>query len=384
MDSLVLNKLAPRDVLSEMLQDRCRGAEDVEPILHSFKNVQHLNAGVRDILGKEHIRQTTAFLADVAQVCVEQIAQLQYEGLVQRFGVPWHLEEDRPCEMIILAMGKLGGREPNYHSDLDVVFLYETDGSTRPAQPGRNSTQTTTNQHFFQRAGPADHQVRQSARSATVACTNWTRVCGRPARAGRWPFPWMDLPRYFQEGQGQLWERQALCRARPIYGSPAAQQNTADLVRHIISDPPWQPEFAREIRTMRYRMEENASSRNLKRSPGGLVDIEFIAQMLQLKFAVESPQVLQPGTIEALAALRDAGHLDPTAMPTTLSESYSYLRSVEARLRLMNTTARHDLPEDPRELAKLAYLLGARSGEDLTERCLAYMRRNRDDLRAAV
>jgi [glutamine synthetase] adenylyltransferase / [glutamine synthetase]-adenylyl-L-tyrosine phosphorylase len=185
------------------------------------------------------------------------------------------------------------------------------------------------------------------------------------------------LTRYFHEGQGQLWERQALCRARPIYGSPAAQQKTKELVRHIISNPPWRPDFAREIRQMRYRMEENASSRNLKRSPGGLVDIEFIAQMLQLKHAVESPEVLQPGTNEALNALRDAGYLAPSDADD-LTRAYSYLRNVEARLRLMNTTARHDLPEDARELAKLAYLLGAASAQALTEQCFDYIRRNRE------
>ncbi len=371
MDSLVLNKLAPREVLAQMLQDRCRGAEDVDPILHSFKNVQHLNAGVRDILGKETIRQTTAFLADVAQVCVEQIAQIQYQSLVKRFGMPWHLDEDRPCEMIILAMGKLGGREPNYHSDLDVVFLYEADGSTRPSPPSRSSTQTTSNQHFFSelaqriiksinRLGPhgrlyeLDARLRPTGKSGTLAVS-------------------LDgFARYFQEGHGQLWERQALCRARPICGVPEAQLKTAELVHYIISDPPWQPTFADQIRQMRYRMEENASPRNLKRSPGGLVDIEFIAQMLQLQHAVESPHVLQPGTAEALTTLRDAGHLSASDADD-LVESYSYLRSVEARLRLMNTTARHDLPDDRHELAKLAYLLGASSGEALTERCFVFM-----------
>jgi glutamate-ammonia-ligase adenylyltransferase len=375
MDSLVLNKLAPPDVLASMLQDRCRGAEDVEPILHSFKNVQHLNAGVRDILGKEDIRQTTAFLADVAQVCLQQIADLQYEALVKRFGQPWLAEEDRPCEMILLAMGKLGGREPNYHSDLDVVFLYEAEGTTRPSLAFRGSVQTTTNQHFFSelaqriikyvnRLGPygrlyeLDARLRPTGKSGTLAVSL------------------EGLARYFHEGQGQLWERQALCRARPIYGSEPARRRAMELVRGIVSEPSWQPEFADEIRRMRHRMEENASPRNLKRSPGGLVDIEFIAQMLQLKHVVESPEVLQPGTNEALRALEHAGHLAHEDAQY-LCEAYGYLRSVEARLRLMNTTARHDLPEDPRELAKLAYLLGAPSRAALAERCQNYVARNR-------
>lgn len=376
LDSLMLNRLPSIDILRETLRDRCRGAEDTEPILHSFKNVQHLNAGVRDILGKEGIRNTTAFLADVAQVCLEQICDLQYDALAKRYGHPWHIEADRPCQLIILAMGKFGGREPNYHSDLDVVFLYETDGPTRHPVPGRTSTQTTSNQHFFSelaqriikfvnRLGPhgrlyeMDARLRPTGKSGTLAVS-------------------LDgFSRYFQEGQGQLWERQALCRARPIYGDPAAQDEAARRVHQIINEPAWEPGFAEQIRQMRYRMEENATSRNLKRSPGGLVDIEFVAQMLQLRFAAVAPQILEPGTIEALEQLSAAGHLaEPHA--NYLCESYRFLRSVEARLRLMNTTARHDLPEDARDLEKLAHLLGATSGQALTQQCQAYTQRNRE------
>ena len=138
-----------RRSLRQSLQDRCRGAEDLDPILHSFKNAQHLNAGVRDILGKEDIRNTTAFLSDIAEVCLEQIAEIQYQNLARRSAIPGSAGEGRRCELVILAMGKLGGREPNYHSDLDVVFLYEADGSTQPVSSARNATQTTTNQHFF-------------------------------------------------------------------------------------------------------------------------------------------------------------------------------------------------------------------------------------------
>jgi glutamate-ammonia-ligase adenylyltransferase len=376
LDSLMLNRLPSIEVLEETLRDRCRGAEDVEPILHSFKNVQHLNAGVRDILGKEAIRNTTAFLADVAEVCLQQICDQQYELLAKRYGRPWHLEADRPCQMIVLAMGKLGGREPNYHSDLDVVFLFETDGSTRHPIPGRNSVQTTSNQHFFSelaqriikfvnRLGPygrlyeLDARLRPTGKSGTLAVS------------------FDGFSRYFQEGQGQLWERQALCRARPIYGDEAAREEACRRVRQIITEPAWQPEFTDEVRQMRYRMEENATPRNLKRSPGGLVDIEFVAQMLQMRHAVRSPQVLKPGTIEALEQLAEAGHL-AIEDAAYLAESYQFLRSVEARLRLMNTTARHDLPEDPLDLEKLAYLLGVSTGEDLTAQCQSRMQRNRE------
>ena len=144
-----------------------------------------------------------------------------------------------------------------------------------------------------------------------------------------------------------------------------------------MTHPAWQPEFANQIYEMRKRMEETASTRNLKRSAGGIVDIEFLAQMLQLEFAVESPIVMQPGTIEALTQLEATGHLDADSAKY-LCDAYRFLRSVEARLRLMNTTARHDLPNDENELDKLAYLFGATSGAALAEQCRQCMHENRE------
>jgi glutamate-ammonia-ligase adenylyltransferase len=349
----------------------------VVPILHSFKNAQHLNVGVRDILGKEDIRRTTAFLADVAQACLTQICDLQLQALSKRYGQPWIEDQQRSCELIVVALGKLGGREPNYHSDLDVVFLYEAEGQTRHLAPlGRGASSTTTNQHFFgelaQRIlqfvnglGPQgrlyeiDARLRPTGRSGTLAVS-------------------LDaLQRYFSTGQGQLWERQSLCRARIIYGSEAAQKTTQSAIQRILMEKAWQADDAAEIRKSRLRLEETARPGNLKRGPGGLMDVEFIVQMLQLQFAAHDPRVLQPTTFVALDLLAQYGYLAPDTAHQLL-ESYSFLRGVEARLRLMNTAARHELPDEPREMDKLAYLLGTTHGDDVASRVRQCMRRNRE------
>ncbi|MDG2381784.1 MAG: bifunctional [glutamate--ammonia ligase]-adenylyl-L-tyrosine phosphorylase/[glutamate--ammonia-ligase] adenylyltransferase [Pirellulaceae bacterium] len=373
MDSLMMNKLANPKTLQDDLIDRCRNAEDIEPILHSFKNAQHLNAGVRDILGKEDIRNTTAFLADVAEVCLHQIANLEFDALRRRFGEPWLQAQDRPCSLVILGMGKIGGREPNYHSDLDVVFLYEGEGTTRPLPNERGNS--TSNQHFFSQL--AQRITKQVNRLGTYGRLYELDARLRPSgKSGALAVSFNAFERYFTEGRGQLWERQALCRARPLYGTDEARASTLKLVNHIVTQPAWQDDFADQIFEMRRRMEETASARNLKRSPGGIVDIEFLAQMLQMKFAVESPNVMQPGTIEALTELKQAGHLD-VQTAEELCDAYRFLRSVEARLRLMNTTARHDLPDDKAELDKLAYLFGASSGKVLAQQSRECMQKNR-------
>jgi glutamate-ammonia-ligase adenylyltransferase len=378
MDSLVLDKLPTFVGLERVLENLLRGAEDVEPILHGFKNSLHLRVGVRDILGKEDIRRTHRALSDIAEVCLKAIAQREYERLVPKYGrptMPAGEREGEPCEYIILALGKLGGQEPNYHSDLDVVFLYEADGTTR--QPLRSrSDLTTTNQHFFSQLGQRIIKVisQWGPYGRLYELDPRLRPTGR---SGSLAVSLDEFARYFASGQGQLWERQALCKARPIYGSPRARDLTMQVVRQAIVGAGWQPAHAEPIRAMRQKLEETASSRNLKRGQGGTMDVEFGVQLLQLKHATAAPQILVPGTLDAIEALRGARLLSPDTAET-LMKSYRFLRSVEAHLRLMNTVARHELPTDALELKKLAYLLDYADAQMLAQDCEHYARQNRE------
>ena len=137
-----------------MLAELTRGAEDLDPILHSFKNTHQLYVGVRNILGKEDISATLVALTNIAEVCLERIALAEYEKLTAKLGTPTVGEGERagqPCSWAILGLGKLGGQELSFHSDLDVVFLYEAEGSTAHAR--RRQGETTNNQHFFSELG---------------------------------------------------------------------------------------------------------------------------------------------------------------------------------------------------------------------------------------
>jgi len=274
-----------------------------------------------------------------------------------------------------LALGKLGGQEPNYHSDLDVVFLYEAEGVTQHSRSSRQDS-TTVNQHFYS-------QLAQRIIKVVTDLGPYGRLYEldprlRPTgRSGALALSLDEFQRYFDSGQGQLWERQALCKARPIYGTLQACQRALAIVRHCVMDPPWEPGHVDEIRKMRIRLEETASKRNLKRGPGGTVDIEFTVQMLQLRHAAQTPSVLIPGTLDAIAALQTAGYLSDEDA-SFFSSSYRFLRNIESGLRLMNTTARHDLPDDKFELKKLAYLLDYPSGEALADSCRDFTLQNRN------
>ena len=368
MDSLVLDKLPARQWLQESLTELCRGAEDLDPILHSFKNDQHLRIGVRDLLGKEDVEQVIGALSDVAETCLEQIAAREFENLVAKFGCPTVADGPRagqPCEFVILGMGKLGGRELNYHSDLDVVFLYEAEGNTVPP-PFSPKVHSTTNSHFFSQLG--QRIIRACGRVGPSGRLYEIDARLRPTgRSGALATSLAEFERYFRSGEAQLWERQALCKARVVYGSQRIAQEASEAIRRAMFCTRWQPQQLDQIRQMRHRLEQTAAAAgDLKRGPGGIVDIEFLVQTLQLKYAADNPALRTPNTLAGLAELYRAGHLTADDYDY-FYYAYRLLRIIEGRLGLLNASARDRLPQDPTELAKLAHLLRYSDAELLLE-----------------
>ena len=134
---LGIGRLPTKGELERSLQELCRNAVDVDPILHAFKASQQLRIGVRDILGKQDVTQTTAALSDVAETILAVLVAREEARLVERLGEPMVGEGSNVgvrAAAVVLAMGKFGGREMNYHSDVDLVFLYDHDGMTFQAR----------------------------------------------------------------------------------------------------------------------------------------------------------------------------------------------------------------------------------------------------------
>ncbi len=385
LDSLLMDRLPDMAALQQSLDELIRGAEDEEPILHSFKVSQHLRVGVRDILGKDDIEATHAELADIAEVCLKQIIGTETNKLVEKLGEPkigplpetdtaadsdnstiGHPGIERvgtTCEFLVLALGKLGGREPNYHSDLDLIFLYEADGSTVSTERGKQ--QATTNNHFFSELG--QRIIKRANAFGPYGRLYEVDARLRPTgRGGTLAVSLEEFIRYFEQGNGQLWERQALCKARVLTGSPGAVDRAERAILAALHCQPWQPQFAAEICEMRLKLQETASERNLKRSAGGTMDTEFLVQMLQLKHGKDHPTIRVTGTLASLAALRDQGLISDTDAEL-LSKAYRFQRSIEARIRLMDAAGRHEFPEDPLERAKLAFLLGYADANKLSQ-----------------
>ena len=359
MDALQLDSLPSREWLQQDLDELSHGAVDIDLILSSFKNTQHMRIGIRDILNQDDIAETHRSLADVAEICLRKVTDQQLELHLKKHSIELSKMEIDSVPFTILGMGKLGGCEPNYHSDLDVIFLYDVDELFEKRLPTG-----VTSQFFFselsadimQTIGKQTHQARLYEIDSRL----------RPSgKSGALAVRLDEFVRYFETGSGQLWERQALCKARPVAGSDDLGMKVMDCVREILTLPC--PDSLREeIWQMRLTMQRDCQPGNLKRGPGGTVDIEFVVQMLQLANCHQHPNVLQPGTLAAIEALKNATVMSE-ADAAFFTENYKFLRSVESGLRLMNTTARHDLPDDPVQLERLAFLLNASARSDLAD-----------------
>jgi glutamate-ammonia-ligase adenylyltransferase len=180
-------------------------------------------------------------------------------------------------------------------------------------------------------------------------------------KSGSLVIPLAEFRRYYEEGGAQLWERQALTRARVVFGDLAF----ADLVMQVVTQGAfglsWKQGLAEEIQEMRERLEASRSERDLKRGFGGIVDVEFLVQLFQIKYGRGLPALRTTNTWEALEVLRSSGQLAEGDY-TTLLASYNFLRLVESRLRIVHNLSLDELPERPDDLEKLARRLGFESG----------------------
>ena len=365
LDSLVLNQPRDAEELRRELSDLCKGAADPEPILHSFQDKELLRIGVRDILGKDTLQATTSALSDLAETLLVQIAVLQEPPLGKRFGVPYLAEGPRagqPSRFALLGLGKLGGREMSYHSDLDLILVYEGDGRTGPpAGASRfDRYELTDNFHFFTEL--AQRIIKVTSFPGPMGRLYQVDMRLRPTgKSGSLVIPLTEFQRYYEGGGAQLWERQALTRARVVHGDADFGRQVMAAVESAAYGLAWRGELADEIQEMRERLEASRSDRDLKRGFGGIVDVEFVVQMFQLKYGRAQPRLRTKNTWEALDALRDARLLAEEEY-TTLRSGYDFLRLVESRLRIVHNLSLDELPPHPEDLEKLARRLGLEAG----------------------
>jgi len=264
----------------------------------------------------------------------------------------------QPSRYVVLGLGKLGGRELSYHSDLDLILVYEGDGRTGPPHGASRFDRFDLSDNFHYFTELARRIIKTTAYMGPMGRLYQVDMRLRPTgKSGSLVIPLQEFRRYYDDGGAQLWERQALTRARVVFGDEAFGREVMAVVELGAFGIAWIPDFADEIRSMRERLEASHSERDLKRGFGGIVDVEFLVQLFKLKYGRTQPALRTTNTWESLVALRTTGLLDETDY-RSLRESYDFLRLVEGRLRIVHNRSLDELPEVPEDLEKLARRLG--------------------------
>jgi glutamate-ammonia-ligase adenylyltransferase len=371
LDSLVSRSYAqsvkePEDLTAELSGHLANASHYEEKLntLRRFRNEEFLRIALNDLHGHTPQGQTTRQLSLVADVCLQQALIMAREELLERYGLPYCQDDNgasHEAEFAIVGMGKLGGMELNYHSDLDIIFIYEGEGNTRPVEgtdPERFRPQT--NKQYFIRLAQRIISVLTMITQEGYVYEIDTRL--RPS--GNQGQLVSSLPAYreYHEGSAAPWERQALIKARVAAGSGKLASSYEALTAEIVYERPLPENLAEEICRLRQRMEkelgkENERQRNIKTGRGGMVDVEFIAQYLQLLHGKEKPALRCRNLVEALSVLQSES-LISTLDYENLTTGYKFLRRLENKLRLVHDQSVNELTADSKALAKLARHLG--------------------------
>ncbi|MEV6807692.1 bifunctional [glutamine synthetase] adenylyltransferase/[glutamine synthetase]-adenylyl-L-tyrosine phosphorylase [Streptomyces sp. NPDC051132] len=302
-----------------------------------------LSIAARDVCGTTDVAETAAELADLAT------ATLRAALALARAAAP---KDDAACRLAVIAMGKCGGHELNYVSDVDVIFV---------AEPAEGTPET------------------EALRSATRLAAHLMRICSETTVEGSiWPVDANLRPEgrngplvrtlsshlaYYQRW-AKTWEFQALLKARPVAGDTALGEAYIEALEPLVWQVAERENFVADVQKMRRRVVENIPlsevDRELKLGPGGLRDVEFAVQLLQLVHGRTDPALRSGTTLDALQALAAGGYVGREDA-ARLDEAYRFLRSMEHRIQLHRLRRTHLVPESEPDLRRLGRSLGLRA-----------------------
>ncbi|MBI4427700.1 MAG: hypothetical protein HY562_01125 [Ignavibacteriales bacterium] len=330
--------------------------------LKRFQRREMLRIGARDVLREAHIMTITIELSSLADAVIETVLSLGQEELKRSMG----LSPENP--IAVIGLGKLGGNELNFSSDIDLMFVYGKDEEfPNPAHRAKTMFEYCSRLSEF--------VVRRLSEHTDEGHLYRVDLRLRPdANAGSITMP-VSAYRSYYESRGELWERQMLLKARTVAGNKSVGEALLKELEPFVYPKTHLVSPLKEISEMKRRIEAKvAGDVNIKLGSGGIRDIEFVVQALQLLNGGNLPSVRARATMKALSQLK-AEKILTLEEESTLTESYEFLRTVEHRLQLMHGQQTHSLPESLDETETLSKGLGFTSAGDF-RKTLDSRRRN--------
>jgi len=301
------------------------------------------------VLGAD-LTVVTRRISDLAEIVLEHLLALVSGELEKRYGRP------HDAGIAVLAMGKLGGAELNYSSDIDLIFVYGKEGETEGGPGGRR----LSHREYFHRL---TERVTREANAVTPAGRLY-RVDLRLRPEGQTGSLAQSLASTiaYYHRTGETWERQALLKARVIAGDREVGDAFVTSVKDWVFAQGLQFEEIAAIKRIKQRIEDRATTRGEERREvklgyGGIRDVEYVIQFLQLLYGAKNPEVRHHNSLTALRLLEKAGAILPEERDI-LDDAYRFLRLVEHRLQLVQGAQVHRIPEDEAQVTALAKRCG--------------------------
>jgi len=322
--------------------------------LARFKRRHLLRLLLRDVLGLATLAEVALELSLLADTLLEAALDQARQEVGASHGSPRLAAEGHECEFVVLSLGKLGGQELNYSSDVDLLYLYEAPGQTDGPEP-------VTNREFFIQLA---NRITGLLSSATVEgrCYRVDLRLRPEGTLGEVALPLVGARDYYRQ-RARDWELQMLIKARVSAGSRALGRQFLDFVEPLIYKTTTDFSAVESVSRTRERIHEKLRRRSVpgldvKLNRGGIRDIEFLVQCLQRLYGGRDPWVRHGGTQLALDRLRDKGYIAARDY-ARLNSAYEFLRVLEHRLQLEHDRQIHTLPQDPAALATLARKMAA-------------------------
>ena len=327
------------------------GDEQAAAVLARFRRVQVLRIALRDLLRVASLAETTLELSNLADALLEGAHDYVRADLASRFGRPLVRAGDVEIEgrFVAIALGKLGGRELNYSSDIDLMYLHTGHGET--AGPVK-----IANHDFYQQLATRLTNLLCAMTPEGFAYRVDLRL--RPeGSSGELVAPLEGAIAYYNN-RARDWELQMLIKARPAAGDLRMGESFLHMVRPLIYRTTTDFSLIERVSESRDRIQQqrrraNKTATDVKLQRGGIRDIEFLVQCLQRLHGGPDPFVRSGGTLFALHRLREKNYL---TLPdyADLNSAYQYLRTVEHRLQLLDDRQTHELPRNEDEQSVLA------------------------------
>ncbi len=340
---------------------------DLKKIMIHFRKLHKkalLRIVTRDIVEHNDVKSIAEDLSNLADAHLESSLSILFVYLQQRYGFPISSAEQEsrgtPARFVILGLGKLGGRELNFSSDIDPLFIYDGDGETTGGPRGQ-----ITNREFFCKLG--EHIIKFLSEHTEEGQIYRVDMRLRPyGKVGALAESLVNSVEYYYQ-YGRAWERQALVKCRPCAGDISLGEEFLEMMRPFIYPKFFDDKTLEDIHQTKLMVEKQVAEHGqthyeVKLGRGGIRDIEFTVQLLQLLNGGRKPELRNTNTIEAIYQLMEYGYLKPFEAEA-LIRNYCFLREVEHRLQIEYGTQKHALPQNPVELDEFARRLGYKSGD---------------------